>query len=157
MTHGDNKAANNRLICKQEGVTAEGKCTLPYMMIQDAGASFGRSWDLLGIVASYKKAEYAAWVGQPIWKNHDSCQVHLPSRASLRHPKISEEGRLLLHGLMSQLSREQIVDLFEASRVEERGETYEFAEGERAVTVEDWADAFEAKVQEIGRPCQPKE
>ncbi len=41
MTHADNKPGNQRLVCPDGNVGADGTCTRPFAMIQDIGAGFG--------------------------------------------------------------------------------------------------------------------
>jgi hypothetical protein len=75
--------------------------------------------------------------------------VSLGLQATLKG--VSDEGRQLLADLLTQLSIDQIRDLFVASRVEERGETIKRDGVERPVTVDDWVQAFLAKRDQISK------
>lgn len=150
MYHADNKPENQRLICLPEAVTEEGTCTDPFLMIQDAGTSFG-STKFLGL--GYRKAELGAWSGQTVWKDLNRCQARLSSMHELKNPIVSEAGRQFLADLMAQLSEDQIRDLFVASRIEERGEKIKVDGSERPVTVDDWVAVFLRKRDELSQPC----
>ena len=44
ISHMDNKADQQRLVCRTKADVVEGLCSKPLLMIQDAGSSFGNGW-----------------------------------------------------------------------------------------------------------------
>lgn len=157
MKHADNKAENQRLTCLKEGVTPDGKCTKPVLMIQDGGVTFGGAAKILGLVyGSGARARYEEWISLPVWKDRSDCRAELRDArtGSMTHPQIFESGRAFLAARLSRLSDKQITDLFTASRVEERGEEMEdirenAPSPRRKVTVDDWRIAFKIHRDEI--------
>lgn len=145
LAHWDNKPANQRLLCPEGQARADGRCAAPLAMIQDAGATFGPL-----------KLDLQNWRRAPVWAEGAACtasMASLPYRGATFAPHpITEEGRLLLAGLLHQLSDRQLTDLFTTSRVV----SYDHpdAEGRDAKA---WVAAFREKVLEIaGRsPCPP--
>jgi hypothetical protein len=72
---------------------------------------------------------------------------------TLEYPRISEEGRSFLAGLLTQLTDKQIDDLFETSRFYLRPRAPGSAESVSA-TVPEWREAFKSKRDEIAsRRC----
>jgi hypothetical protein len=143
LAHWDNKSPNQRLLCPPEAVDADGGCRQPLAIIQDLGATFGPL-----------KIDLNNWKRGRIWKDTATCTVsmaHMPwGGATFPERRISEGGRRLLLGLLTQLSDQQLRDLFEGSRVtahEQLG-----AEGRRA---DAWVGAFKDRVAQIrdAGPC----
>jgi len=157
MKHADNKAENQRLLCAKDGVTADGKCTKPILMIQDGGVTFGGAAKLLGLVYNASaRARYNQWTSLSVWKDRDDCRAELRDArtGTMTHPQIFEDGRAFLAGRLARLSDQQITDLFIASRVEERGEEMDdirenAPSPRRKVTVDDWRIAFKIHRDEI--------
>jgi len=150
MTHGDNKAANQRLNCDKAGITTEGTCTQPRLVLQDIGAGWG-SAGTLGL--GYKKADINAWTGHNLWKDSSGCRARLSSLHQLENPIIKDEGRAFLAQLMDPnvLTDAHLRQIFEASRITERGTKV----GSRLATVDDWVQAFNTKRQDmVTRTCQ---
>jgi hypothetical protein len=143
LAHWDNKSANQRLVCPAGLDRPDGGCAQPLAIIQDLGATFGPL-----------KIDLNNWRRGRIWKDPKTCTVsmeHLPfNGATFPERTISESGRLMLLGLLEQLSDDQIRDLFEGSRVV----THEqFAsDGKRA---DAWVAAFKNRVAQIraAGPC----
>ena len=77
-----------------------------------------------------------------IWKGKSGCTGNLPKSmtGSLEDPQISEAGRKFLADMLTQLSDQQIHDLFEVAR---------FTRRDRGTTVDDWVAAFKQKRDEI--------
>jgi hypothetical protein len=131
VQHTDSKAPNQRLVLLPDG--------RPFMLAQDLGMTFGRAnilnRDRVG------SADFDAWAHTPVWAPGPGCIANIERSftGTLDHPRIGETGRALLSTLLDQLSREQIEDLFDVSRIAQRSR--------HAVT--DWADAFEHKRAEI--------
>lgn len=143
IQHTDSKAAQQRVVCLDEvlGARSSGEtCVHPFMMLNDVGRTFGKAnafnKDVPGSV------DLKAWSSRSIWKGKSGCVANMPKSAtgSLEDPRIGEEGRTFLAGLLGQLSDAQIHDLFETARVIRR---------QPNTTVEDWVTVFKQKRDEI--------
>lgn len=157
IKHSDSKPSNQRLMCLESGVTKDGKCTKPIGMIQDNGANFGSGNWVFSVKQA--RAQYNEWDRSIVWKDLSKCQAELRDQidGTMTDPKVSEEGRAFLAGLLAQLSDEQIRQLFVVSRVEERGQEMrdQLSGLVRKVTVEDWVKLFKYKRDQIVRPKCP--
>jgi hypothetical protein len=149
IQHTDNKPQQQRLACLDASmgkpVAEDGSCAHPHMMINDLGKTFGT----VSMFNTDKKSavNLAEWSSTPIWKGETGCVAQLSKSftGSLEHPKISEAGRKFLAGLLSQLSDQQIRDLFEVAQ---------FTKRDPNTTVDDWVSAFKKKRDEIAtRTC----
>jgi hypothetical protein len=142
LAHWDNKAENQRLICRPEDERPDG-CAAPLALMQDVGATFGP-----------QKLDLHNWRSTPVWLDPRACLVsmeRLPwEGATFPEQRISEEGRQFLLRLIEQLSATQIEALFAGSRVA-RAESV-IAEGRSAKA---WTAAFIDKVRQIREagPC----
>ncbi len=147
IAHGDDKPENQRLVCPFGSIdhVREG-CRAPRLLIADLGSTFGRGANELGLIDARSRPSFAAWSALPVWKDRATCRAYWSTRTSHRHPVISEAGRSFLAARLDALSYEQIRDLFRAARIERLGERT--SDG-RAVTVNDWALAFERRRAEI--------
>src|SRR5262245_10252883 len=157
IQHTDSKANQQRLICldetdsdKQARASANGPmpCDRPFMLIQDAGVTFGRANRFNG--ATRGSANLKAWSRTSVWQDANSCVGNLPKSATgtLDDPAISEEGRRFLADLLTQLSDAQIHDLFEAARVTLRLRDPGDAKSGFG-TIDEWVAAFKQKRDEI--------
>jgi hypothetical protein len=143
LTHWDNKAENQRLVCLPGADTPDGGCTRALAIMQDLGATFGPA-----------KLDLHNWRNNPVWADPETCRVsmeHLPFAGStFPEQRISEEGRQFLLRLIEQLSPAQIAELFTASRVT----TFDgiHAAGRNA---DAWVEVFLDKVRQIrsAGPC----
>jgi hypothetical protein len=112
-------------------------------MIQDLGATFGPH-----------RVDLPNWRRLPVWTDPATCTVSMKTLpyegATFRDRRISEAGRLMLLGLLEQLSTAQLIDLFRASRMVDHDHIA--AEARHAPT---WAKAFQDKVRQIKEagPC----
>jgi hypothetical protein len=144
IQHTDNKPQQQRLVCldKVHGMTAQedGNCKQPFMMINDLGKTFGRA--TLTNADTKSAVNFEAWSSTPMWKDAKGCVAQLAKSftGSLEHPKISENGRQFLAELLSQLSDQQLRDLFEVAR---------FTQRDPKVPVDAWVSAFKQKRDEI--------
>jgi len=145
LSHWDNKAPNQRLVCEPGEGDGDpgGQCRSPLLMVQDVGATFGPT-----------KVRYDEWAGTPIWADISGCIVsleELPYKGGHFQPtQISEEGRLLLANRLRQLSEAQIRTLFQTARFPDP------KSGEPAGDVTDWVRTFQDKVRQIAaRPACP--
>jgi len=143
IQHTDNKPQQQRLVCldKTHGLQPQqdGSCEHTFMMINDLGKTFGRA--TMGNGDKESAVNFKAWSNTPIWKDAKACVADL-SRSftgSLEHPKISEDGRKFLSGLLAQLSDQQLRDLFEAARFTKRD----------PASADEWVSAFKQKRDEI--------
>jgi hypothetical protein len=143
VAHWDNKAANQRLLCPSGRELPDGQCAAPIAMIQDLGATFGPT-----------RVDLPSWRAAPIWRDRAACTIsmHALPYAGATFPdvSVSEAGRLLAVSLLEQLSRDQLRQLFTASRMT----SYDGIDAE-ARNADAWAQVFEGKVKEIreGGPC----
>ena len=156
LQHTDTKPQQQRLLCLDERVPAEGPttvCQRPFMMTSDLGLTFGKA-NFLN--ANGKGMNYVAWAATPVWKDGSTgCVGNLPKSftGTLKDPVISEAGRAFLARLLMQLSDDQIRGLFEASRVTLRLRDPASAKSGFA-TVEEWTNAFKQKRADIvNRRC----
>jgi hypothetical protein len=114
-------------------------------MVNDLGKTFGT----VSAFNTDKKSavNFQEWSKTPMWKGETGCVAHLSKSftGSLEHPKIGEAGRKFLAGLLSQLSDQQIRDLFDVAQ---------FTRRDPSTTVDDWVAAFKKKRDEIAaRAC----
>lgn len=131
LQHTDSKAVNQRLVVVPDGQ--------PFLLINDLGLTFGRA-NILNR-NSVGSADLDDWVHTPVWAMGPGCVANIERSytGTLDHPRIGEAGRAMLSRLLDQLSREQIEEMFDVSRIAERSH--------RSVT--DWVDAFDRKRAEI--------
>jgi hypothetical protein len=143
LAHWDNKGANQRLLCPTGRQLADGQCAAPIAMIQDLGATFGPI-----------RVDLPSWRATPVWRDRAACTISMRALpyggATFPDVRVSEAGRLMIVGLLEQLSHRQLRELFIASRVT----SYDAIDGEGR-DPDAWARAFEDKVREIraGGPC----
>jgi hypothetical protein len=127
------------------------RCQHPVMMINDLGQTFGRSnlfnRDAVGSV------NLKQWSAAHLWADPKLCIGELPpsQTGSLQNPRIREGGRKFLADLLMQLSDQQIHDLFEAARFENRSERLITP----PATIDQWADEFKKKRGEIANATCP--
>ncbi len=155
LQHTDTKSEQQRAICPGvDTLPSEDACQTPFIMIQDAGVTFGRASTFNDNSAS--SMNLVRWSSTPVWKSTTGPCVGNLSRSftgTLGDPEISEAGRQFLAGLLEQLTDAQIRDLFEVSRVSLRlREPGNARSG--FPTVDEWVDVFKQKRDEIvNRRC----
>ena len=173
VQHADAKADNQRLGCYKQDIgdpdgDGKGFCKKPVLMIQDLGATFGAGLDVLKI----SRMDLKAWKGKDVFDNalearnrekggNPVCFGNLTAgykggESGLTEPVITEEGRKFLAGLLSQLTDQQIRDIFVVAKVDQVDETIEEGGSTRKVTVEDWVEAFKKKRAEIQEKTCPQ-
>jgi len=145
LQHGDNKPAQQRLVCV--GATEEeggAECREPWMIIQDLGVTFGRA--NLFNRGETGSVNFDAWSETPVWTDVPSCIANLaPSQSgTLENPHVSDAGRKFLGDLLMKLSDRQLRDLFQTARFAERK-----TDNVRAATVDQWIEAFKNKRDQI--------
>jgi hypothetical protein len=140
LAHWDNKSENQRLVCMSEKDWPEGgKCQRPFALMQDVGSSWGP-----------RKVDLAAWSTSPIWNDRATCTTsmdHLPYHGATFKPvKITDAGRRFLGNLLSQLSDQQLRDLFLSARFDQVSGML----GNRtAAPVDEWVKLFKTRVAQI--------
>ena len=153
LQHSDSKPDNQRIVCADESGEGEA-CQVPLMMTQDLGVTFGRANAFNQQPGA--SVNFAAWAPLPIWKDPQTCVGNLSGSwtGTLKEPVISEEGRQFLADLLSQLSDQQIRDMFEAARVHLRLRAPEHARS-GFTTIDEWTTAFKQKrAQIVDHRCQ---
>src|SRR3954471_23604546 len=151
VQHTDNKAAQQRLICLDDHSDDRAVCAHPMMMVNDLGQTFGRSnlfnRDVVGSV------NLQQWTAAKIWSDSRLCIGELPpsQTGSLQNPQIKESGRRFLADLLLQLSDEQLRDLFQVARFEDRSTN----PNRPGATVDQWVAAFKKKRSEIANLTCP--
>jgi len=144
LSHWDNKAANQRLVCLPEGQRPDGSCAAPFAIMQDLGAEFGP-----------RKVDLPSWRRTPVWADAKTCRVsmrHLPwGGGTFPDAHITEEGRLFLLGLLEQLTQPQLETLFSASRI-----TWLESTSYESRSASAWARTFLDKVRQVRNagPCK---
>jgi hypothetical protein len=138
LAHWDNKAENQRLVCLSPGFKKNPvHCEKPFLFIQDLGRTFGP-----------RDRNLEAWSKTPIWSDPATCTISMKSLphggATFADVKITEQGRQFLAGLLKQLTREQIRDLFTSARFEVDSDPVKLREKINA-----WVAVFETKVHQI--------
>ena len=137
LAHWDNKPENQRMVCLAENWQDGTPCPKPFLMIQDAGATFGPS-----------KVDLVDWESAAIWDDRAQCTVslkHLPYEgATFGHVRITDGGRRHLARLLSQLSDQQLVDLFMGARFDKKHGIFTGAH-----PVSEWVRVFKAKAKQI--------
>ena len=140
LAHWDNKSENQRLMCLSEKDWPEGgKCSKPLAMLQDVGAAWGP-----------RKVDIEEWLTAPIWTDRATCTTSMDALpyhgATFKPVKISEAGRKHIGGLLSQLSDQQVDDLFRSARFDHATGLFG---GVKATPIEQWVKAFRSKVNQI--------
>jgi hypothetical protein len=157
VQHTDSKAEQQRLVCLTEHDDEDdedgedGVCAQPFMIISDLGQTFGQAnafnRDGPGSVNLEK------WASVPVWKDPARCIANLSKSVTgtLENPRISEEGRAFLADLLTQLSDQQILDVFSVARMPLRS-----SDPRRSGTIDEWAAAFRHKRDEVVQHSCPR-
>jgi hypothetical protein len=158
LTHWDNKADNQRLVCLDDLPAEAGshesqvpaasgfsrkRCHHPLALIQDLGATFGPN-----------KVNLARWRALPIWNDRFACRLsmrHLPFEGgTFPDVVVSEQGRTLLGRRLAALSDADVRSLFEVARFPDYQSTTDDGRD-----LEAWTQAFRYRVEQIvnAGPC----
>lgn len=132
LQHGDNRLSNQRFYCRQK-LAEDGSCAPDdrVLVVQDLGATLGgykvetEQGKLLNLPPTLA---HRFWDFAPVWNlwrgpGLSACTVQVfagetpEGPASLTQQKVSEEGRLFLANLLSQLRKEQIEQLVLAAKL----------------------------------------
>ena len=134
LAHWDNKSENQRLLCIGSDQASLGReeCGQPLAMLQDLGATFGP-----------RKVNLREWRRAPLWSDRGSCEVSMADMphggATFEPVRISERGRRFFAERLATLERRAIRGVFEAARFPDHDGN----------PVDEWTDAFEARVRQI--------
>jgi hypothetical protein len=148
LQHTDSKSKQQRLLCIDTPKSEGDRCGTPMMMLNDIGLTFGRANTFNRQPRG--SVNLSEWAQIPIWKDTAVCVGNLSGSltGTLKNPAISEAGRQFLANLLTQLSDEQLRDMFEAARVQLR-----LRDPGRAKSgypaVDEWVTAFKQKRAEI--------
>jgi hypothetical protein len=152
IQHSDSKPVQQRIVCPQ-GAGTKANCETPVMMINDLGITFGVANRMN--LQPRGSVNLEEWKSLPVWRDATGCVGNLSGSftGTLKYPVISEGGRKFLADLMTQLSDEQIRQMFEAARVALRPRApHNGKSGFPAV--DEWVTAFKAKrAQIVDRRC----
>lgn len=158
VQHVDSKPDQQRLSCYEAGTikTNDGfQCDKARFLVHDGGWTFGAGFTTRA--PDFRpKMELSFWEENPVFKNKDTCKIGVKRllNSDFKNKEISEDGREFLAQLLNRLSRNQIKDIFRASRVDFRDQVLHNADSE--TTLEKWVDVFVKKRQEISSTRCPK-
>lgn len=147
LQHTDSKPQQQRILCL-DGSKGDTSCEKPFLMLSDLGLTFGRASRTNANEPS--GANLTAWQRTPVWRDATGCVGNLPRSltGTLDYPVIGEAGRAFLAGLLTELSDQQLHDLFESAAV-----THRLREPGRArsgfPSLDEWVNAFKDKRQQI--------
>lgn len=146
LSHWDNKSENQRLVCLSDWPDG-GRCERPFAMMQDVGSSWGP-----------RKIDLDAWRKAPLWNDRATCTIsmdHLPYHGATFQPvQIGDAGRRHLGNLLSQLSDQQLHDLFQSARFDR---VSGLLGNRQPAPIADWVAAFKNKAAQItGGPACPQ-
>ncbi|HLH32654.1 MAG TPA: hypothetical protein VKY31_15750 [Terriglobia bacterium] len=149
LQHGDNKSAQQKVICRTQDYDSDhDSCRQPYMYIYDAGKTFGS--DGLRV----HPLDFERWRNKSVFKDPATCVGNLRQNAGngkdgLMFPEISEAGRLFTAKLLREFTadRSRVTAMFAVAH-------FETADGRHSA--DDWADVFISKTREIINhpPCR---
>ena len=109
LSHWDNKASNQRLVCLPSADDPAGGCAHPFAIVQDLGATFGPL-----------KMALDHWEATPIWADAPRCLVSMKrfpyDGGTFADVQISEAGRALIARQLTSLRDDQITALFVGAR-----------------------------------------
>jgi len=143
LSHWDNKAENQRLVCLTASWPQQTPCPEPFLILQDLGATFGPS-----------KVDLEEWENVKMWHDRATCTVSMQdlpyNGATFAKTAVSEGGRQLLGNMLIQLSDKQLTDFFAAARFDQKRGLFS---APRPVAA--WVRAFKSKARAIieGSPC----
>jgi hypothetical protein len=109
LSHWDNKASNQRLVCLAPVPSEPSPCPAPFALINDVGATFGPN-----------KVDLESWRTVPIWTDRARCMVSMRQfpygGSTFPDTAISEGGRQLIARELTLFTEPQLVSLFDGAR-----------------------------------------
>jgi hypothetical protein len=143
IQHSDNKAEQQRLICRDAAHSSQELigCADPFLAIHDLGQTFGRANRFNR--STVGSVNLALWSNTPIWKDRARCVGNLAASTTgtLTDPVISEAGRQFLADLLAGLTDQQLRDLFAVARFADKPHG--------GGPIDEWVAAFKHKRDEI--------
>jgi hypothetical protein len=143
LAHWDNKAANQRLVCRAPDWPEGVRCPEPFLLLQDVGATFGPH-----------KVNLDGWEKAKLWDDRSRCTLSMRAMphggATFGSARVAEQGRRFLVDLLGQLSDAQLRELFSSARFDkQRGGLA------RPAPVSEWVRVFKQRVRTLsdGPPC----
>ena len=137
LSQRDNKASNQRLLCRAAAPAGPAPCPRPFGLINDLGATFGPN-----------KLELDHWKAVPIWADRARCAVSMRqfpyNGGTFTDTTISEAGRQFAARQLLALSERQVLALFTGARFREF-----FGGGSPSADEHAWTAAFLDKVRQI--------
>src|SRR5262249_22991471 len=134
-----------RLLCLPGGVDASGLCTKPFLSVHDVGVTFGHA----NLTNGQQRASvnFDEWAKTPVWRDAERCIAHMSQSYSgtLGDPAIHEAGRAFLADLLTQITDDQLRDLFDVARVERRSRRPDDPNVTISADVNEWIAAFKEK------------
>ena len=143
LAHWDNKADNQRLVCRSSRWPEGSRCPAPFLMLQDVGVTFGP-----------RKVDLGAWEKAAVWEDRGRCTVSMRALpyggATFGSARISERGRRFLVDLLGQLTDAQLADLFSAARFDKHHRGLG-----RPAPISAWVRVFKQRLRALsdGPPC----
>jgi hypothetical protein len=143
LAHWDNKAENQRLVCRSQRWPEGSRCPEPFLMLQDVGATFGP-----------RKVDLDAWEKAALWEDRGRCIASMRALpyggGTFGSARISERGRRFLVDLLAQLTDAQLADLFSGARFDKHHRGLG-----RPAPVSAWVRAFKQRLRALsdGPPC----
>jgi len=143
LAHWDNKALNQRLLCRPGTESPDGGCRRPFAFAHDLGSTFGPV-----------KVDLEGWRAYPVWADPATCAVSMKplpfGGATFPDIRISEEGRRFLAERLTRLTPQQMRDLFVGARFPEFEKHSKEARDPSA-----WVSALQDKIRQIAErpPC----
>jgi hypothetical protein len=122
------------------------------MFINDLGLTFGRA-NMFNRQAP-GSVNLREWARTRVWREPEGCvaNLHKSWTGTLDNPRISEEGRRFLAGLLTALTDQQLYDLFDVARFPLRTRSSDLGSGEDPIQA--WVAAFKLKIQQVvNRTC----
>jgi hypothetical protein len=121
--------------------TPMGSCQMPFMYVHDLGLTFGHR--TLANANQASGPNFQNWASTRVWQTtaHGHCVGNMLKSWSgtLEYPVIHEAGRHFLATLLTQLSDQQLLDLFDIARFPDYSH----------VSADRWVGAFKDKRQQI--------
>jgi len=144
LTHWDNKADNQRLVCMDtDGRDSDPRCADPLLMIQDLGATFGPP-----------KVNLSQWRTSPIWSDRATCTVSMRALpfggSTFTDARLTEAARLQVGHELASFTDADLKAWLSAARFPQF-----YASTDDGKDLAAWVAAYRLRVDHIlsGGPC----
>jgi len=142
LSHWDNKAENQRLVCLSDGWREGTPCREPFLLLQDVGSTFGPN-----------RIDLSAWEQAEIWDDRAACKLsmeQLPYGGGTFGPtRVSERGRRFFVKLVGELTDAQLTELFSWARFDKSRSVWK-----QASPVSEWVRVFRKRARAISEGPQ---